>query len=96
MSFSVDNSGKVYILGKNYFEKKDESVGRKPNYNFKILILESDKQTPSELTIDLEDKFLIDVNIEPMENGQIVCAGAYSEKVDATKVEVFIIWQLIR
>ncbi|MEZ4776473.1 MAG: hypothetical protein R3D00_25075 [Bacteroidia bacterium] len=86
-SFSVDNSGKVYILGKNYFEKKDESVGRKPNYNFKILILESDKQTPSELTIDLEDKFLIDVNIEPMENGQIVCAGAFSEKINATKVK---------
>ncbi|MDP5168848.1 MAG: hypothetical protein NWR72_01275, partial [Bacteroidia bacterium] len=78
--FRVDNGGNAYLLGKQYFEKAKNRVKGNPNYNFKILSLQPGYQTPEEYTLEVPGLFLVDVHLEILANGNLVCAGAYSEK----------------
>lgn len=78
--FRVDNGGNVYLLGKQFFDKPRNRVRGNPNYNFKILSLQPGFETPEEVTVEIPGVFLVDMHLEILANGDIICAGAYSEE----------------
>lgn len=78
--FRVDNGGNVYLLGKQFFDKPKNRVKGKPNYNFKILSLQPGFEEPEEVTLEVPDLFLVDMHLEILPNGNLVCAGAYTER----------------
>ncbi|MCB9230291.1 MAG: hypothetical protein H6581_01390 [Bacteroidia bacterium] len=76
----VGNDGKVYLMAKEFKEKPKEK--RKGNVNFHYTVLAyHDEETPVlEYPVMLEDKFLTDMNIEITREGDIICAGFFSNK----------------
>ncbi len=77
--FKVDNEGNCYLLGKLYFERRKENDGDEPNYTFKILELNPSLDRPDETSINLPGKFLVDVHLDIMSNGDLICSGAYAQ-----------------
>lgn len=80
--FKIDNGGSVYLLGKQYFEKRRERIKGIVNYNFKILSLKPGYETPDEFTLEIPGLYLDDVQLEILPSGDLVCVGAYKESED--------------
>ncbi|MBX2843342.1 MAG: hypothetical protein KTR26_16340 [Flammeovirgaceae bacterium] len=79
-NYRVDNRGNAYILGVEYKGKLKERRRGKPNYQYKILSYKSKGDDFQEYTVSLKDKFITDLNFRINDDGDIICAGFYSEK----------------
>jgi len=77
--FLIDNEANAYLLGKNYRERAKERVNGLPNYDFKLLELNPSFEQPEEYTLQLPGKFLVDMHLEVLRNGDLVCAGVFAE-----------------
>lgn len=78
--FKVDNNGNVYLLGLVYREKAKKKRHGKPNYQYHVLAYSGGGNIFNEYKVDLRDKFITDMQIGIRTNGDISCAGFYSEK----------------
>ncbi len=78
-AFRVDDKGNCYLLGKLYFDRRKENDWDEPNYIFKILELNPSLDRPNETSINLPGKFLVDIHLEILGNGDLVCSGAYAQ-----------------
>lgn len=80
VDYQIDNNGNVYILGKLFRDKLRSHRNGKPNYHYIILSYSQDKSQATEYKIDLNDKFITDLTFKIGNDGNLVCAGFYSEK----------------
>lgn len=78
--FSIGDDGSVYLTGKLYNEKVKEKVRGQVNYKYVILSYKNNGEDFKEYEMDIEDKFITDVKIAALTNGDIACAGFYSDK----------------
>ncbi|MCB0650470.1 MAG: hypothetical protein KDC85_04275 [Saprospiraceae bacterium] len=80
-AYQIDNEGNVYLLGKLYYDRLRTTRNGKPNYHYIVLAYTNESQEASEYKIDLQDKFITDLTFKIGNDGNLVCAGFYSEKL---------------
>ncbi len=80
--YQVDNKGNVYLLGIIYTEGSNRLERRgKATYQYDIVAYLKDSMLDvQEYKILLKDKFVTDLTFRIADDGDIVCAGFYSEK----------------
>ena len=80
--YQVDNKGNVYLLGIIYTEGSNRLERRgKATYQYDIVAYLKDEAVDvQEYKILLKDKFVTDLTFRIADDGDIVCAGFYSEK----------------
>ena len=80
--YQVDNHGNVYLLGIIYTEGSNRLERRgKPTYQYDIVAYLKDSTLDvQEYKISLKEKFVTDLTFRVADDGDIVCAGFYSEK----------------
>ena len=76
--YKVDNNGKAYLLGIVYKGQVRAKRQGRPNYEYHLLAYDEGDEY-EEYLLNLKDKFITDMQFEITRNGQIICAGFYSE-----------------
>ncbi len=78
--YRVSNNGDVYILGKEFSEDKT-NVKKKGTrkYKYHIVGYFDNGTRIKDFEVDLEDKFISEITFRVRNNGDIICAGFYSE-----------------
>lgn len=84
LNFRVDDQGNAYIMGKLYNDTNREKRDGKPNYQFVVLSYLNDGQTERKYKINFEDKFISELTFRVASNGDLVCAGFYSDRNSLT------------
>ena len=79
-SFKVSNTGNVYLLGKLYNKGHREKRNGEANYSYRIFSYSPDNREGKEYSIALEDRFLRDMQLAVEDDGDLICAGFYSER----------------
>jgi len=78
--FTMGDDGSVYLTGKLYNEKVKNKVRGQVNYKYMILSYKNNGEDFKEYEMSLGDKFITDVKIAVLNNGDIACAGFYSDR----------------
>ena len=78
--YQVDASGNVHLLGVLYTDQAKWRRRGSPTYQYVILSYLDNGEITEEFRVDLENKFVTDLTFRPVKNGELVCAGFYSEK----------------
>jgi hypothetical protein len=75
--YQVGNDGTVYLLGMVFDEKPSQAKGR-PTFRHEILTC---TDSTDQLTkIELPNQYITDLTFRMADNGDLVCAGFYSDK----------------
>lgn len=74
----LSNEGNVYLVGREYKEKQ-KGRKQKANYNYRILNYLNGGGNLKEYTIQVKEKFLINMQVAIDNNQDIICSGFYSE-----------------
>lgn len=77
--YRVDNKGNVYLLGVVYSDRSRTRRQGKPTYQYVILAYTQNGEQLEEYKISLGDKFITDLTFRVADDGNLVCAGFYSE-----------------
>ncbi|MFZ4741116.1 MAG: hypothetical protein ACOYLE_08115 [Bacteroidales bacterium] len=77
--YRIDNEGNAYILGIVYKEKALAKRKGKPNYKYQLISYKDNGETYQEYPIELQGKFITDMQIAITDSNDIVCAGFYSK-----------------
>lgn len=78
--YRIDDTGNVYLLGVIYQDRSRVRRQGKPTYQYTIIAYSQQGQEVQEVRIDLQDKFITDLTFRPQRDGNLVCAGFFSEK----------------
>lgn len=78
--YRVDRAGNVYLLGVIYEDRSRVRRNGKPTYNYTILAYTEKGERAQEYRIDLEEQFITDLTFRVGNDGNLVCAGFYSNK----------------
>lgn len=81
--WEVDNEGNFYVYGIKYDERKEARSKRsqgKPSYVYHVLGYFQDESEDMNYPVKTDNYFLKDMKLVVDYNGDIVCAGLYSEK----------------
>ncbi len=84
--YLVDNEGNAYLVGKRYFRRERDRVKGQPGYEYVVFAYRSNGEEESEYVLNLSDHFLSDLHLEIAPNGDLICAGFYSD-IDATNAK---------
>ncbi len=81
--WTLANDGKVYLLAKIYDDKDNkesvkEAGKRKPAYKLVVFRFDGDREQPTEIRMELGDKYVTDVTFQLSPQGDLSCAGFYS------------------
>ena len=76
--YKVDNLGNAYLLGLVYKGQVRAKRQGRPNYEYHLLAYNQDDEY-TEYLLNLKDKFITDMQFEISKDGNIICAGFYSE-----------------
>ncbi len=76
--YKVDNQGNAYLLGIVYRGQVKVKRQGRPNYEYHLLAYNQGDQY-DEYLLDLQDKFITDMQFEISRTGEIICAGFYSD-----------------
>ena len=76
--YKVDNEGNAYLLGLVYKGQVRAKRQGRPNYEYHLLAYNQDNEYV-EYLLNLQDKFITDMQFEISRNGDIICAGFYSD-----------------
>jgi hypothetical protein len=81
--YQLDNQGNVYLLGIIYTEGTARLERRgKATYQYDIVAYRQDNSTTEshEYKIDMKDRFISDLSFKIADDGDLICAGFYSDK----------------
>ncbi|WP_420581001.1 hypothetical protein [Reichenbachiella sp.] len=76
----IDEKSNVYFLGKKYFEVKKNYRKGKPNFNYQLFSYRKNGQEECVYPIKLDDKFIVDMDLQVSALGDVFVAGFYSEE----------------
>jgi hypothetical protein len=79
-NFRLDNDGDVYVVGKLYKDKPKDRKQGKPNYKYQMLRYTAGGTKPDIIDISLDKKFITDLKVTLLDNGDYICAGFYSNE----------------
>jgi hypothetical protein len=79
-SYRLDNDGDVYVVGKLYKDRVKDRKNGKPNYKYQMLRFTAGSTKPEIIDIALDKKFITDLKVTLLDNGDYVCAGFYSNE----------------
>jgi hypothetical protein len=80
LSWSTDDKGNAYCLGKEYKGKAKEEVGGKQNFQYHIIAYTNSGEKKTDYAIKLGDKFVNDIGFIIGDDGNIICSGFYSKQ----------------
>jgi len=75
--FMVDDNGNFYVLGILYRDK-DSWVKKEVNYTHHIIVFNDQGNSTIDYEVKLKDKFIADITFRINKDGDITCAGFYS------------------
>lgn len=81
LSYTVDNSGNTYIIGKLYDEKKEARKAKKegkPSFVYRVLKYSNQGTAYKEYPIKNKEHFITDLKISIDKEENIICSGFYS------------------
>ena len=78
--YRLDDEGNVYLLGRQYIDGRRESRGGLPNYQYTILAYVNQGEDKQEYRVEVGDRFISDLTFRRGNDGELVCAGFYSEQ----------------
>jgi hypothetical protein len=78
--YTLDDNGNVFLTGKLYNEVRRNKLRGEVNYKYVILSYKNGGKDFKEYELNLEDKFITDVRIAALPNGDLACAGFYSDR----------------
>jgi spore coat protein CotH len=78
--FQVDEAGDVYVLGRVYEEKAKEKRRGEVNYRYEILAYRDQGESLQQYPVEIEDRFLTDMQVAVTQAGDLLCAGFWSDK----------------
>ena len=84
--YIVDNEGNAYLVGKRYFKKERDRVKGQPGYEYAVYAYRNKGEDEAEYVLNLRDHFLSDLHLEIAPNGDLICAGFYSD-IDAANAK---------
>jgi hypothetical protein len=76
----IDNQGNIYVFGKLYKDRVRDRVNGKANYTYQVFTYSKDSKNPVQYPVELDDRFITDMQIAILDNLDVVCAGFYSER----------------
>jgi len=76
----IDNSGNAYIQSKVFNSRIRTKRLGKPNYSYAIFAYTNKGTSKKYYPISLSDKFISDLTFDLAKNGDLICAGFYSDK----------------
>jgi hypothetical protein len=81
-NYEVDKNGNVYLLGKLYENTGLVTIFRQstPNYSYVIVAYRNDGEDVKNYDVSLGEDFITDLTIRVGNNGDLICAGFYSER----------------
>lgn len=78
--YRIDEQGNVYLMGVLYVDGVRERRRGRPNYQYVILAYTQQGEDVQEYHVALENKFITDLAFRIANDGNLVCAGFFSEK----------------
>ncbi|MEL6925905.1 MAG: hypothetical protein AAFO94_17820, partial [Bacteroidota bacterium] len=78
--YRVDNEGNVYLVGVIYQDRNRTRRQGLPTYQYNVLTYTNGGGEAEEYKIDLSGKFITDLTLRPDNNGELICAGFFSER----------------
>lgn len=78
--YRLDKDGNVYLMGVLYLDGVRERRRGRPNYQYVILAYTRQGEDVQEYHVALDDKFITDLAFRIGDDGNLVCAGFFSEK----------------
>lgn len=81
-NYEVDKNGNVYLLGKLYEDVGLGSIFKQgtPNYSYVVVAYRNDGDEVQNYNVSLGEDFITDLTIRIGNNGDLICAGFYSER----------------
>lgn len=78
--YNIDNNGNVHLLGTVFNEKRRTKRDGKPNYRYENLSYYNNGTELKKYPIEIEGKFITDMEIAINDDQDIICAGFYSDE----------------
>ena len=78
--YNIDNQGNVYVLGQNFGDNPRFRQRSTPFYNYSILSYKDNGEAFKEYQVDLKEKFITDLTMKVNDEGDLICAGFFSEQ----------------
>ncbi|MCB0586514.1 MAG: hypothetical protein KDD06_14485, partial [Phaeodactylibacter sp.] len=78
--YRIGPDGSVYLMGVLYLDGVRERRRGRPNYQYIILAYTQQGEDVQEYHVALQDKFITDLAFRIADDGNLVCAGFFSEK----------------
>lgn len=79
-NYKVDNNGNVHLVGIIYENIKREKRKGKTNYKYQLLSYYDEGRQLIEYPINIEGKFLTDMQVAINKDQDIICSGFYSDE----------------
>lgn len=83
--FDIDHNGTVRVMATVYKDKKRKVRQGKPNYEYHFFVFSNEGKDYTEHSISLGDKLITDMRFTYRPNGDIACAGFYSDQFSVLK-----------
>ncbi len=78
--FIVDDYGNVYLIAKHYLSRGREMVKGKPGFEYIVYGYREKGREEVDYILNLRSHFLSDLHLEVSPEGDLVCAGFYSDE----------------
>lgn len=79
-SYEVDRDGNVYILGRLIDRNNISFFSNRPYYSYVIVAYRNNGKDVKQYDVSLGDDFITDLTIRVGNDGDLICAGFYSER----------------
>lgn len=76
----VSNDGNIYCVGRVDTDIWTDKRQGKPTYSYYVYYLSPNEEKPIEIPLKVDNQFITDLKIGIAPNGDILCAGFYSQK----------------
>ena len=78
--YRVDNDGNCYVMGQIFEDRKLIGGRKRPFYKYAVLSYKNNGVNFKEYQVDLKDKFITDLTMKINDDGDLICAGFFSEQ----------------
>lgn len=79
-NYEVDRNGNVYILGRLIDRGNISLFGNRPYYSYVIVAYRNNGKDVKQYDVSLGNDFITELTIRVGNNGDLICAGFYSER----------------
>lgn len=79
-NYEVDRRGNVYILGRLIDRNNISLFGNRPFYSYVIVAYRNNGKDVKQYDVSLGDDFITDLTMRVGNDGDLICAGFYSER----------------